>query len=135
MIIDATNLVIGRMATVAAKKALLGEEIIVVNCEKAVITGERRHIISEYLRKRAQGAPLIGPYFPRMPDRIVRRVIRGMLPYKQPKGRAAFKRVMCYIGMPVGVKGTPVSIDTADVSHVPNVKYITIAEICRELGK
>jgi large subunit ribosomal protein L13 len=135
MIIDATNLVVGRLATVAAKQALLGEDITVVNCEKAVITGNRRHIIGEALRKRAQGAPLFGPYFPRMPDRIVRRVIRGMLPYKKAKGEAALKRVMCYVGVPEGIKGQPVSIDAADAKHIPNVKYITLAEVCKELGK
>ena len=37
MIIDAKNLVLGRMATVVAKEALLGEKIDIINCEKAVV--------------------------------------------------------------------------------------------------
>ena len=39
MIINAENLILGRMTTYAAKKALQGEEVDIVNCEKAIITG------------------------------------------------------------------------------------------------
>ncbi len=38
MIIDANNMILGRLASFAAKKALLGEKIDVINCEKAVIS-------------------------------------------------------------------------------------------------
>ena len=36
--IDATNLILGRLASYAAKKAQLGENVDIINCEAAVIT-------------------------------------------------------------------------------------------------
>ena len=48
MIIDATNLLVGRLATVVAKKALLGGKIDIVNAEKAIISGPKRLVINKY---------------------------------------------------------------------------------------
>lgn len=135
MIIDATDLILGRMASVAAKKALLGEEIKIVNCEKAVITGSKKYLLEKYKSKRDKGVPLKGPYFPRMPDRIVRRTIRGMLPYKKPRGRDAFKRVMCYIGVPDEFsREKTITIKEANLSKLPTLKYLTIRQISKNLG-
>lgn len=60
-VIDGTDAVLGRLASFAAKQALLGEEIVIVNCEKVIITGNRaniREIFEEKKkkdRKRAEG--------------------------------------------------------------------------------
>ena len=67
IIIDATNLILGRIATFAAKQALLGEQIVVLNCEKAIITGERKMVINAFLQKIHRGVPLQGPYYPKQP--------------------------------------------------------------------
>lgn len=135
MIIDATNLVLGRLATKVAKAALLGEKVDIVNCENAVITGSRASVIAKYKRKRELGAPLKGPYFPRVADRFVRRIIRGMLPYKKTKGRDAFQRVMCYIGVPDDFKDKKFdSIKEADASKLPTLKYTTVKDVCKTLG-
>ena len=45
MIIDGTNLILGRLASVAAKKALLGDDIIIVNCDKVLVTGTKKNIV------------------------------------------------------------------------------------------
>ena len=137
VIVDAKNLIVGRMATYVAKKAMLGERIDVVNCEKAVITGTKSSVFSRFKQKRDMGIPLKGPYIHRSPDRLVRRIIRGMLPYKQPRGRDAFKRVMCYVGFPTKLKEKKeevVTIDSSNVSKVPNFKYVTIGEVSKYLG-
>ncbi len=135
MIIDATDLVLGRLATVAAKKSLMNEEVKIVNCENAVITGNRKRILSDFKQKYERGVPLKGPYFPKMPDRIVKRAVRGMLPYKKPKGREAYKRIKCYIGVPEELKGKSYeTIEEANIKKLPNVKYVTIKEISRFLG-
>ena len=94
-VIDATNLIVGRLATIVSKRALLGETIDIINCEKAVLTGDRDLLLRKYREKRDRGTPLKGPFLSFLPDRFVRRIIRGMLPYKQEKGSKAFKRVMC----------------------------------------
>ena len=93
MIIDATNLIVGRFATQVAKKALLGESVDIVNCENAVISGKRDNIIGEYMQKKQRGIPTKGPFISTLPDRFVKRIIRGMLPYKQEKGEKAFKEL------------------------------------------
>ncbi len=135
MIIDAKDLIVGRMATVVAKKALLGEKVNIINCEQAVVTGKRDEVIRSYLQKIHRGIPSQGPYFPRLPDRIVRRVIRGMLPYKQEKGRNAFERIMCYMGVPENLKDKKAeTIKEANVSKLPNLKYVTIGDISKQIG-
>lgn len=134
MNIDATNLIIGRMATVAAKKALLGEDVNIINCDKAVITGNKKFLLSEFKRKRDMGIPSKGPFIHRSPEKIVKRTIRGMLPYKQEKGKNAFKRIRCYNGAPEDIKDAK-TIRGADVKKVPNLKYVSLMEISKFLGK
>jgi large subunit ribosomal protein L13 len=133
MIIDAKNTIIGRLATIVAKKALLGEKIDIVNCEDAIITGKKDFLIARYQRKKDMGT-FKGPYQPKMADRFVRRIIRGMLPYKQEKGKNAYKRVMCYIGVPEELKDKQIGrIDSADISKVKNLDYMNIKDIIKKL--
>ncbi len=135
MIIDATNSILGRMAAKAAKKALLGEEVAVINCEKALITGSKKDIIADYRHRLELGQPQKGPYIQRRADKLVRRTIRGMLPHKQERGRTAYQRVKCYIGIPEEFKNQKMeSIMEASIEKVQNVKYISLKEICREIS-
>ncbi len=134
MIIDAKDLIIGRIATVAAKQALLGEQVHIVNAEKAIITGEPEEVVAKYMRQRNRGVPLQGPYQPRMPDRFVRRIIRGMLPWKTARGREAFKRVHCYIGVPKEFEGKAETIEEANRSKIPNKKFTSVGAVCKSLG-
>ena len=134
MIIDAKDLILGRMATVVAKKALLGEKVDIINCEKAILTGSKKDLIAKYEKRVRRGGPFHGPFIPKMPDRFVRRAIRGMLPYKQDKGRTAFKRVMCYISVPDVFKDKKMErISDADISKIKTLKYLTVGDICKVL--
>ena len=136
MIIDAKDLIVGRLGTVVAKKALLGESIDIVNTEEAVMTGNKKEILERYHHKRERGQPRWGPFILRQEDRFVKRIIRGMLPYKQEKGDSAFKRIKCHIGVPEDLKEKKVeTIKEAHIGKVPNLKYIKIKDICKELGK
>ena len=136
MILDATDLILGRMAAYVAKKALLGEKIDIVNCEKAVITGNKKQILEKYKQRRQLGRnPYKGPCYPRASDRIVRRAIRGMLPYKKEKGEKAFKSIMCYVGIPSKLKDKKLeTLPRVNVSKLKNYKYITVGEIAKHLG-
>ena len=135
MIINAEHEVIGRIATIAAKADLEGEKVDIVNCEKGVITGNKNVTIKFYKEKMKRGDPLQGPYWQKRPDKFVRRIVRGMLPWKRARGREAYRRVMCYIGIPEEFKGKEIkTIDIADVSKTHNLKYLTIERLCRELG-
>ena len=134
MIINAENLILGRMATFVAKKALQGEEIIIINCEKAVVIGKRQNVLSIYKVKKKVRDVFKGPFFPRRPELIVKRTIRGMLPYKQPKGREAVKRIKCYQGIPTGLKDkTYETIDNAKLAE-DKIKFLTIAKISEQIG-
>ncbi len=102
-IVDASNLILGRMASYVAKKALEGNRIVVLNAERAVISGTKERVVArakQKLKTRTLGNLEKSPTHPRKPDGYVRRVIRGMLPWKKPSGKQAFHRVKVYIGTP-----------------------------------
>ncbi|MEM4267657.1 MAG: 50S ribosomal protein L13 [Candidatus Woesearchaeota archaeon] len=132
IIIDASGQILGRLATFAAKKALLGYKVDIVNCDEAVISGTKEIVQSKFLRKIKLGVPLKGPYYPRQSDRIVRRTVRGMLPYKKAKGIDAYKRVMCYRATPDGLKGKTIKVADADSQKL--VKKVRLADICKLIG-
>lgn len=135
MIIDATNLIVGRFATIAAKKAILGEEVHIVNCEKAVISGSKSYLMADYKNKREMGNPRKGPIYDRSSDRFVRRMIRGMMNHRSPRGKAAFARLKCYVGVPAELKDKKFeTIKEANASKLPTLKYMKIGEICKLLG-
>ncbi len=135
VVIDATNLVLGRMAAKAAKQALNGGTVTVINCEKAVVTGNKKQIKDSYAAKFEIGQVNQGPYFPRRPDMLVRRTIRGMLPRKKPKGRAAYERIQCFVGIPSGVKAEDAkTLPEASAERIKKASYITVNELCKHLG-
>ncbi len=134
MIIDASNLILGRMATVAAKKALSGEEIVIVNCEKAIITGKRNDIVAKYMKRIEIGQPSKGPFIQKRADLLVRRVVRGMVPRKKTRGREAFKKVKCFISVPENIKSEQLET-IKDAGVKSNRNFITVKELCRLIGK
>lgn len=135
MIIDATDLILGRMASFAAKKVLSGEEISVVNCENAVVTGNKEQIFRRFKQRRDMGIPLKGPYYPRTPEKIIRRTIRGMLPHKRSRGKKAYGMVKCYVGIPENLKNEKKeTIKNANISKLLNLKYVRLKQVSKYLG-
>lgn len=134
MIIDATDTILGRLASIAAKKALRGEEVKIINAEKAVVSGTRESIFMKFKFKKEVGDQIKGPFMSRMPDRLVRRTIRGMLPWHSPRGRAAFKKVEVFIGNPGNLKGAE-KLKEISVESLKNMRYISVEEISDHLGK
>jgi len=101
IVIDASDAVLGRVASYAAKQSLLGKRIIILNCNNALLTGRRRMIINEYnIARRRGGRSLNGPHFPKNSERIMKRTVRGMLSYTQQRGLDALKRIICYCNIP-----------------------------------
>lgn len=131
--LDATGIPAGRLASYASKRALLGDNIKILNCEKAIITGNKKVIFQKYHERiRDIGQPSKGPFIPRMPDRFIRRIVRGMLDYKKQRGKSAFKRIMCYIGVPK--EFSEKKLEKLPVKTSGAVKYIYIEDLCRALG-
>lgn len=136
-IVDASNLILGRMASYVAKRALTGNRMVVVNAERAIISGTKERVVArakQKLKTRTLGNLEKGPTHPRKPDGYVRRVIRGMLPWKKSSGKEAFHRVYVYIGTPEEYRDKPATkIADADASKL-RVPYITVARLSEEIG-
>ncbi len=135
MLIDASGLIIGRLGTFAAKKALLGERVDIINCEKAVISGKKEDVFARYKQKRDRGVPKKGPFIHRMPDRFVRRIIRGMLPMAKPRGKEAYKKIICHIGVPEKFKGKAAdTVPKANADKLLTLKKVKLGDVCKFLG-
>ncbi len=101
IVINAEGGIVGRIASYAAKKALLGKEVMIVNCNEAIVSGSKKALIKKYQAKRKQGGTSQkGPYYSKVPERMMRRAVRGMLPWPKRRGREAFSRVLCYNKIP-----------------------------------
>jgi large subunit ribosomal protein L13 len=134
IIIDADRLILGRLASSVAKRLLEGENVIILNAEKAAISGKKQHIVQEAKTFLEVGHPRKGPYHPRRPDRIVSRTIRGMLPWRKPKGKEAYKRLRVYLGIPFEYENKPaLTILEASVDKLKS-PFITVSELAKEVG-
>jgi large subunit ribosomal protein L13 len=136
-IFDAENMVAGRLASKVAKTILLGDTAIIVNAEKAIITGDRYSVITAFKKKhniRTSYNPRKGPNHQRRPDKLLRKIIRGMLPWPTPRGKAAFKRVRVYIGVPEQYADAEKIVLENSAYKSLKRKYITIEELSHELG-
>ena len=132
-IVDASGQIIGRFSSGLAKRLLGGEEIVVVNAEKALITGSKAWLTAEFRHRRDVGSQRRGPYYPKRADRILHRVIRGMIPYQTPHGRAAFKRLRVYMGVPSEVAGQPAE-RVAEAAELRTARFIRLGDLSRRLG-
>lgn len=134
-VIDASGTILGRLASYAAKQVLIGNEIVIVNAEKAVISGRKQRIVNDFkqhLGTKTWGSQKKAPKHPRRPDTYVRRVIRGMLPWKKARGRNAFRRLKVYIS-------TPEDLEKAHLTYVTKAQKtlrpaMTVGELLTIFG-
>jgi large subunit ribosomal protein L13 len=133
-LINADGLIVGRMASKVAKKLLNGEKVIIVNAGKAVISGKKKSKVAEAKTFLEVGSPRQGPFHYRRPDRILRKTVRGMLPFKKPKGKTALKKLKVFIGVPEDLKDHQMA--TFKEAQAANLKgpYFTLAELAKEIG-
>lgn len=134
-VIDAEGLILGRMASVVAKRLLEGERIEIVNAEGAVVSGKRLKVINdrkEFLN--VGGRNRRGPIHYRRPNAMVRRTIRGMLPHRKARGRDAFRRLRVHIGVPRELEAVqPESLPDAHLDRLKG-RYVSVGEIARNIG-
>jgi large subunit ribosomal protein L13 len=134
-VIDADGLLLGRLASVVAKRTLDGEEIAIVNAENAIVSGSKTYVYTTYDKKRKRGSREGGPFFPRRPDHMLKRSIRGMLPYKRERGAEALKRVRVYVGVPVAFTDSErETVVEAQVDRLSSPRYVTLGSISTKLG-
>ncbi len=136
--VDASGQILGRLASIVAKKLLEGYNVYVFNVEKAVLSGERLRVIEGYkllLKVKTHLNPeKSGIRRPRSPVNIFKRAVRGMLPMDKPRGRMAYKRLRVFIGVPPEFAGVQlIQFPEAAVTRLKG-KYITVAEVAKALG-
>ncbi len=137
MIVDATDMVLGRAASRIAKKLLEGKEVIVINADKAVISGEEKFTLSQYdawTKIRSLVDPTQGPFHPRSSGDLLRRTVRGMLPMRKNKGRKAFDRLEAYEGVPSRFEDEKAqSFPKANVNQLNTRRFIRLGELSKQL--
>ena len=128
-IIDASNQIVGRLSSTIAKSLMEGAEITVVNSKNAIVTGDPKMVTKKYKVKVERGDPHHGPFYPKTPEGILKRSVRGMIPYKKSKGREAMKRLMIYSGNPKELKGEGIVKGKKDVE----CNFITLGDLSKKL--
>jgi large subunit ribosomal protein L13 len=131
VVIDARDCILGRVASEVSQRALDGERVAVVNAERAVITGNEESIMETY-RKRAELGSDSGPYYPKRPDGIFKRTIRGMVPYKSKRGREAFENIRVYLGNPYDEDGEV--LEDTSLDRLSTIKFVTLGTVSENLG-
>jgi large subunit ribosomal protein L13 len=129
IVIDGKNAVLGRLASYAAKEALKGEEVSIVNCGEIIITGNKKFMEQDMQKRREMiGSGQKGPHISRTSEKIVKRAIRGMLPdHREGRGKEAFKRIKCYSGVPGEFKDSKkITFNDSD-----KLKYIRVKELSK----
>jgi large subunit ribosomal protein L13 len=112
---------------------LAGEQVEIVNAGKAVMLGTLESAKAKFLSRRSQKNkrnPDESPHYPRVPNMLLRRLIRGMLPWKSQRGRDAYKRLRVTMDAPKDGKVTKIKEASSDAKH----GWFTLSELCRELG-
>jgi len=134
VMLDATGLILGRMSSDVAKRLLEGENVVIVNAEKAVISGKRLSRVKTVREFLEIGLYNQGPFHRRRPDQIVRRVVRGMLPWDKSKGKQAYRRLKVFIGIPDEIKNK--SFETIPHANAQKLRcpYFTVGEFAKEIG-
>ena len=129
LVIDGKGAILGRIASYAAKQALKGDEVAIVNCGEIIITGKKKKIQEDFEQKRRRvGTTQQGPRFPRTTERIVKRVIRGMLPdFREGRGKKAFKRIKCYSKVPKEFENSKKILFVGKTRN----KYVKMREIAK----
>ena len=134
-IIDGRNAVLGRLGSVVAQRIMDGEEIVVINAESIIVTGERDMIFADYKARvdRGDTTKRKGPFYPRRADLLFKRSVRGMIPWTSTSGREAYRRLHVFVG-------TPKQFADAETEKVEDAmkkisgKYTTLGAISKFLG-
>jgi len=138
IVVDGTEQILGRLASIVAKKLLEGYTVVVVNVEKVVVSGKPSEVVKAYKRTvlgvKSHHAQRLRPKRPRTPTRLFKATVKGMLPKNNARGREALRRLRAYVGVPEEFQGAEmVRFKEADASRLAR-SYVQLARIAKELG-
>ena len=132
-VLNAEGKVLGRFASKVARHARDGE-VRVVNSEEAVISGEEEQVKADYKQKYDRGRRDTGPYYPKRADKILKRTVRDMLPYKETEGSEAFSRVKTYLGVPEEFEDEVEEVDVKSGDELKHRNYVKLGEVSKHIG-
>lgn len=132
-VINAEDKILGRLAVKASKLAKDGEEVAIVNSEKAVVSGKKEKVLEDYKTKKDRGTRDRGPYFPKRPDKIMKRTVKNMLP-KNKEGREQLGNIKAYLEVPREFKGEVEEVDVKEGDDLRNRQYVKLGEISEHIG-
>ena len=126
------------IASAVAKELLSGKKVAIINAEKSILSGNKKVIKKKYqtrLNLQEKENPEHSPYWSRRPDMLVKRVVRGMLPYKKKTaGKTAYKNLRVFVGIPDAFRQSkPQEIESKNPKEM-YVSHITIGELSEMLG-
>jgi len=138
IIVDASNCIAGRICSNVSKLLIQGNRVVIINSERAMLSGNRYKTIEDYKKYLEVGSvtnPIHGPYHPRRPDRILTKMVRGMISRRKPSGILAFKRLRVYIGVPTELQSSK-EIKIFDDAKITKSEsyYITIGDVAKQIG-
>ncbi|MEB3861978.1 MAG: 50S ribosomal protein L13 [Desulfurococcales archaeon] len=138
VVVDGSGQILGRLASIVAKKLLQGERVVVVNAEKIVVSGDPVKLKKFYkdtiLGVKSHYSHRLRPKRPRSPVRLFKAAVKGMLPKNNKRGREALSRLRVYIGVPEEYQGKEmIRFKEADASRLSR-GYIELGVIAKELG-
>ncbi|MEM2963581.1 MAG: 50S ribosomal protein L13 [Candidatus Anstonellales archaeon] len=134
--IDAKNTILGRLASKVAKYLLLGREVFIVNAEQALISGSLQKAKEKYLKRLTQkhkADPSRSPKWPKEAHRLLKRIIRGMLPKKTSRGKSALKRLKVFMGIPKELENEKF-LTFSEFLGLSKRKTFSLLDLCREIG-
>ena len=144
-VFNADGLIMGRLASTVAELLIKAaredrdDKVIIINSEKAIVSGRPRSVLNTYQAKYKLNHPRKGPFFPRMPDMIMKRTVRGMLPYQRKNvGRRAIRNLKVEIGCPSHLESDlPDGHESGDDSKIRRAlpdRFILLGDISANLG-
>ncbi len=132
MLINAQDCIAGRLASLVAKELLKGKQVIIVNAEKAVVSGDPDYNVKKHKEKVDRGDPYHGPFYPTRPDMVLKRFVRGMLP-KSPRGREALRKLKVFLAVPPELQESDLST-LAEARNELRSKYIDLGTLAVRVG-
>ncbi|MFZ8788999.1 MAG: 50S ribosomal protein L13 [Acidilobaceae archaeon] len=137
IVVDGSNMILGRLASRIAKLLLEGCRVYVVNVEKIVLSGRRNTVVQSYKRTvlgvKSHYSHKWRPKRPRSPVRLFKKTVWGMLP-KNNRGLEALKRLKAYVGVPEDLKSREaIQFPEASAAKLSR-PGVTLAVVARELG-
>jgi len=140
IIVDGRGHLLGRLASILAKELLNGQKVVVVRSEEINISGSlfrNKLKYASFVRKRTNTNPTRGPWHYRAPSRILWRVIRGMVPHKTERAKAALARLKVFEGIPhpfdrLKRQVVPGALRTLRLR--PGRKYCRLGDLASQVG-